>query len=447
MVTRALNGDFCRLDSTAGVEFVCLIELELQINWPSILDMANPEHLKIVQQQIEASSLWKHPFPAVKLVNIEMDLSGADFRGSCLAWAIFTGANFRATDFQKANLDGTDLSGADLNDANLSGASLRGANLSNAKLSRANLNEADLRGANLRGANLIHANLNEANLSRADLSSTNINSASLRNANLSGIDLSASDLTDADLRGAEILRVNFSGARLNGVDLTEAIIWNTIFSDIDLSTVKGLDTVIHWGPSTIGVDTLYRSQGEIPEPFLRGSGLTEEFISFLPAFIESLQPIQFHSSFISHSHRDEAFATRLYSAMRGKNLRVWYAPEDMKGGRKLHEEIFRAIQVYDKLLLVLSENSIRSEWVMTEIRRARKVEREENRRKLFPIRLVDFETIQKWECFDSDSGKDLAIELREYYIPDFSNWKDHDSFESEFGKLLRDLRASENRVF
>lgn len=113
----------------------------------------------------------------------------------------------------------------------------------------------------------------------------------------------------------------------------------------------------------------------------------------------------------------------------------------MKGGTKVHEEIFSAIQFHDKLLLVLSNDSMKSEWVTTEIRRARKVEREENRRKLFPIRLVSLEAIQKWECFDGDSGKDLAIELREYYIPDFSNWKDHDAFEREFAKLLRDLKA------
>lgn len=115
----------------------------------------------------------------------------------------------------------------------------------------------------------------------------------------------------------------------------------------------------------------------------------------------------------------------------------------MKGGRKLHDQIFRAIQIHDKLLLVLSENSMKSEWVTTEIRRARKVEREENPRKLFPIRLINFEAIQKWECFDADSGKDLAVELREYYIPDFSNWKDHDAFKAEFAKLLRDFRAEQ----
>ena len=86
---------------------------------------------------------------------------------------------------------------------------------------------------------------------------------------------------------------------------------------------------------------------------------------------------------------------------------------------------------------------MKSDWVATEIRRAKKVEREEDRRKLFPIRLVDFGTIQNWECFDADSGKDLAAEVREYYIPDFSNWKDHNSFEREFAKLLQALMATE----
>jgi hypothetical protein len=204
-----------------------------------------------------------------------------------------------------------------------------------------------------------------------------------------------------------------------------------------------LETIIHTGPSTIGIDTLFKSNGKIPKVFLREAGVPEDFITEIPSLIAGIQPIQFHSCFISYSHQDEQFSRRLHSRMRDEKLRVWYAPEDMKGGRKLHEEIFSAIQIHDKLLLVLSESSMKSEWVMTEIRRARKVEREESRRKLFPIRLVDFETIKNWECFDGDSGKDLAVELREYYIPNFSNWKDHDAFEAEFSKLLRDLRATE----
>jgi hypothetical protein len=41
------------------------------------------------------------------------------------------------------------------------------------------------------------------------------------------------------------------------------------------------------------------------------------------------------------------------------------------------------------------------------------------------------------------TGKDLAVEVREYFIPDFPNWKDHDAFEKSFARLLRDLKASE----
>ena len=122
-------------------------------------------------------------------------------------------------------------------------------------------------------------------------------------------------------------------------------------------------------------------------------------------------------------------------------MRVWFAPENLKGGKKLHEQLFEAIQIHDRLLIVLSEHSIQSEWVMTEIRKARETEKKEKRRKLFPIRLTDFETLRDWTCFDADTGTDLAVEVREYFIPDFSNWKDHAAFESAFARLKKDLEA------
>jgi hypothetical protein len=51
-------------------------------------------------------------------------------------------------------------------------------------------------------------------------------------------------------------------------------------------------------------------------------------------------------------------------------------------------------------------------------------------------------SLRAWTCFDADSGKDMAMEVREYFIPDFSNWRDGDSFESAFERLLRDLKGS-----
>jgi hypothetical protein len=37
--------------------------------------------------------------------------------------------------------------------------------------------------------------------------------------------------------------------------------------------------------------------------------------------------------------------------------------------------------------------------------------------------------------------EDLAAEVREYFIPDFSNWKDHDAFEKAFARLQSDLKT------
>jgi hypothetical protein len=152
------------------------------------------------------------------------------------------------------------------------------------------------------------------------------------------------------------------------------------------------------------------------------------------------------SCFISYSHKDEDFAQRLHARMQHKGLRVWYAPEDMKAGRKIHEQIDSAIRVHDKLLLVLSVASMASEWVATEVYHARQREKREGRQVLFPIALCPHEKIRSWSSFDADTGKHMAREVREYLIPDFSNWKDHDSFEKAFERLMRDMKADEAKT-
>ena len=63
---------------------------------------------------------------------------------------------------------------------------------------------------------------------------------------------------------------------------------------------------------------------------------------------------------------------------------------------------------------------------------------------LFPISLVPFTKIREWKCFDADTGKDSTREIREYFIPDFSNWKDLDSYSKAFERLLRDLNAGQS---
>jgi hypothetical protein len=370
--------------------------------------------------------------------------------------ADLTGANLSRADVHGADLSGANLSGAILIDADLSDANLHGANLSGANGTGVRLYAADIGLANAREANLSGAKLTEAELSNANLIEANLTGAIFSDSNLMGADLShanvgaafffRANLTSAKLFRADLSGANLSGAvfkstELSGMTLSDAVCGITSFGDVDLSEVDGLDSVKHEAPSTVGIDTLFRSHGKIPEAFLRGCGVPEYIIENQKALIGSLEPIQFYSCFISYSTKDEEFAKRLHSRMIQEKLRVWYAPEEMRAGCEHDVQIDEAIRVYDKLLLVVSEASMTSGWVRREIRKARRTEGPNKPRKLFPIRLVSVDTIKAWEPIDPRTGEDLAEELLRFHIPDFSNWKDHDAFEAAFTKLLRDLKA------
>lgn len=153
------------------------------------------------------------------------------------------------------------------------------------------------------------------------------------------------------------------------------------------------------------------------------------------------EKLSFHSCFISHSSKDKEFVEKLNGSLRVAGVMVWYAPEDLLPGKKLRDQINKAINSFDKLLIILSKNSMESDWVVTEIRDGRQREKEEGRQVLFPVSLVPMEEVKQWECFDADSGKDLAVEIREYFIPDFSQWQNDQIYRKLFNKLLDGLRA------
>ena len=295
----------------------------------------------------------------------------------------------------------------------LAGADLSGADLKNADLSRAILFGADLSEAKLGGANLAYADLAGAGLSSSRLEGANLYLADLR-----GSDLSGADLTGTDLSGTNLFAANLHYAILSGAKFQNTIIGATIFGDTNLRDAVGLEGCKHYSPSIIDHATLAQS-GPLPHAFLRGCGLPENYITYLTSLVN--QPIQFYSCFISYSTQDQEFADRLYDDLQNKGVRCWFAPHDMAPGKKIHEQIDAAIQVHDRLLLIISEDSMRSSWVKTEIAKARAKEAAQHRQVLFPIRLVPYEAIRSWKLFDSDIGDDSAAELRQYFIPDFQD--------------------------
>jgi hypothetical protein len=88
-------------------------------------------------------------------------------------------------------------------------------------------------------------------------------------------------------------------------------------------------------------------------------------IEYLPSLFN--QAVQFYSCFISYRAKgeDEEFAKRLYADLQDRGVRCWFDKHDLPIGAKIWDAIDEAIKLRDKLLLILSENSIQSDWKFT----------------------------------------------------------------------------------
>jgi hypothetical protein len=376
--------------------------------------MANPEHLQVLKQGVDVWNKWIQEKNHLGQTHRHIaDLSRADLSRAKLRHIDFRQVDLSHTDLSRADLMNTDLRSADLSNVSFHNSTLDYAHLSHAKLSHVDLSRTSLTAARFNYARLGNANLNHAHLNQADFS----------HANLCHADLSHANLRDA----------NFSRADLYGANLTNCTLGFTNLGSVDLSKAAGLGTVKHSYPSTIGIDTIYESQGNIPEVFLRGCGVPEPFIAQIPALVAALEPAQFYKCFISYSNKDQKFADRLYADLQNKGVRCWLATEDLKIGDRIRVGIDEAIRMHDKLLLVLSKHSVASNWVEQEVETALERERKEKRTVLFPIRLD--EAVMKVE-----SGWPVLIRNARH-IGDFRKWKDHDSYQKSFERLLRDLKA------
>lgn len=386
--------------------------------------MANREHLVILRHGVDIWNRWRQEAPDIEPDFCGADLHNADLRQANLRHADFGWGRGNIGDALLSSVGGRQVSAA------LRGTNKR-ANPRGADLSGADLEMACLRGATLSGADLCEANLCRTDLAGADLSWAECHGTNFSGADLRGAHLMSTHLCGSNLHGANLSAANMYNANLFGADLKNARIGWTVFAGIDLSSARGLDTVVHDGPSTIDIDTLHLSGGNIPEAFLRGCGVPDIMVAFVRSLVG--KAIEYYSCFISHSSYDQAFADRLHADLQAAGVRCWFAPHDLKIGDRFRQRVDEAIRVHDKLLLILSEHSVESDWVATEVEAAFEKERQRAQSVLFPVRIDDpvMVTNQAW----------AADIRRTRHIGDFTRWKDHDAYTTAFDRLLSDLKA------
>lgn len=376
--------------------------------------MANPEHVEIVRQGRDAIAAFRKEHP-----DVQLDLGDVDLKG-------------------------IDLSGADLSRALLSNTILRAADLKGANMRGINVNETDMSHAELIVADLTDARLVNVNLNGADL-----RAAKLVRASVWGTDLIVADLTDADLSSANFASTTFRTCSISDMLLEDATFEGCTFSNLNLGDVRGLENVMSVGPSSVDTHTLRASKGKIPDSFLRGVGfspwevlnaklydplLTREQIAEINNEIFQKRvgnPVG--GIFISYSHADTEFVEGLHAALGEKEYSVWRDVHDLVAG-PLERQIFEAIRINAVVLLVLSEDSVRSDWVEGELARARDKERSEGRPVLCPIALDP-----DWEAkLPDDADTVLWRTVKKKAVLDFSAW-DQRGFDDAFAKLLKGL--------
>lgn len=311
------------------------------------------------------------------------------------------------------------------------------------------LQDALLKGRNLRDADFIKADLSSANLSSSDLSAAKLTYANLINSNLSNANLSKTYLYDANLRGANFTNAVLCNASIDGLNLSYARFSNTVLASVNLLNVKGLSTINHSGPSNIGIDIIRKSKGSLPAEFLRGCGFSdweievanlnnpnlsnEEITDILYRihYLRAHQAIQISPLFISYNHSDTIFVDNLEQYLNVKGIRFWRDIHHATAGR-LEKQIDRAIRYNPTVLLILSEHSVKSDWVQHEARLARQLELETGRDVLCPIALDSSWESCKWP-------ERLREQIMEYNVLDFSGWKSDEVFQLMFARLIEGL--------
>ncbi len=357
--------------------------------------MANMDQVQIVRQGRDAVAKWREEHPGefmdlnacymshtrIPMVNLTgSDMRNSDMMGAMLRRADLSDCRLNPIHFYRADLREAKFVSSLLNGANLRGADCRQADFSNADMDRVILSDANLSGANLQGANLSRANLDRADLTGADLTGATLN----------GTALTRTNLTDAIFRESDFYEAVFNSTPMTGADFAASIMGYTVFQNCNMNGAVGLDSVRHDAPSTLGVDSLFRSGGAIPEVFLTGVGSPE----YLAAFQQSIGGAQALSNdyFIACAAADVAFATRLQDDLRANGARCWIFPENARGSALVdrrstseEEEIERWIRHYDKLIVVCSAAAIASETIRNDIIAAREAQDSRDRWVMFLV--------------------------------------------------------------
>jgi hypothetical protein len=314
---------------------------------------------------------------------VNCELAGVDFTNSLFAWSNFNGVDF---------------------------------NRLSARLvfqPRTVLNGCNFRRAKFVGTTLDHTDAIGCDFSHAELNGTKIRGSDLRNCKF------YRTMVAATFDDTNITNSNFEGAYL----------LSSTFINVDIGSARGLNRAHVYPPITLDARTLLKS-GILPRDVYRACGMSDKVTKSIKRTLE--QKRKRVRCFISYSSKDEKFAATLRSDLEDNGIETWYAPRDLPIGAKTRVDLDRAILNSDKLVIVLSQKSIISDWVEQEVETALERERLSKRSILLPLRID--ESVMKAKV-------GWAANLRRTRnVGDFSKHRRDAQYFSTLGQLINDIR-------
>ena len=419
--------------------------------------MADQKHVEVLKQGVDVWNSWREENP-----DVIPDLSGAELNeielpGANLKNAIFykveLGKQLVPTQMRKANLKGADLTEANLQWVDLSNADLHDAILPNANLANANLWSCGFIGACMSGANLEGANVHgnyffNADLTRANLQGAKIYLANFDRANLSEVNLQGTDVYQTRLKNTKLIWANLQGAKfatssleqadmrwacVDGADFSKGSMGGTMLSDVDLSKAKGLDDMYINSPLVIDFSTLYKSNGQIPEIFLRRAGVPEEMINM---FEKSAGKFKLTRTYIAFVNNDHEQMKHLKDDLIDSGIHCWPYNLDavshwMLKGAGLFEYWYRT---WDRLIVICSREAFGHQYLIDALNKEHKLELESNRDDMLVPVCLDDETIAIWNEYNGSNDPKKKIY-------DFRQWQEPEAYKKALQELIDDLKA------
>ena len=115
--------------------------------------------------------------------------------------------------------------------------------------------------------------------------------------------------------------------------------------------------------------------------------------------------------FISYSHKDKEFALELSYALEEQGADVFIDKWEIKVGDYFLDKILEAIKASNFIVTILSSNSVKSEWVLYEIKEGKKLEQSYKKTLILPIKIDNCsvpEVLEDKNYADTESGRGMA---------------------------------------